>query len=181
MRTVLRPAIVSLVITSVLCGLVYPVVVTVFAQVLFPRQANGSLMQGGTGSELIGQPFTQPGFFWSRPSATAPSPYNASSSSGSNLGPANPALRSAIAARVEALRAHGGGPVIPVDLVTTSASGLDPDISLEAALYQAPRVAKVRGLSEAEMRALVERHTTRSPLANARVNVLAINLDLATR
>src|SRR5499433_440404 len=160
----LRPAIVSLVLLTVITGIAYPLVVTGIAQVLFPWQANGSLLVRDSkpvGSALIGQPFDDPRYFWGRPSATSPFPYNAGSSSGSNQGPTNPALHDAVKGRVEALRAadpDNKAPV-PVDLVTTSASGLDPHISPAAALYQVGRVAKARQLDPAAVRQLADRHT----------------------
>jgi len=175
-----------LIVMSVLTGVVYPVVVTVIAQVAFPRQANGSLvMKDGkaVGSALIGQPFDDPKYFWSRPSATSPFADNAAASSGSNLSPTNPALVKAVQDRVEALRAAdpGNSAPVPVDLVTASASGLDPHISPAAALYQVSRVAKARKTDPAEVRQLVERHVesrTLGVLGEPRVNVLALNLAL---
>jgi len=182
----LRPALVVLALFTVITGLVYPLVVTGLAQALFPRQANGSLIvQGGrpVGSALIGQPFDDPRYFWGRPSATAPFPYNAAASAGSNLGPASKDLVEAVQARVAALRAADPGNTapIPVDLVTSSASGLDPQISVAAALYQAPRVARARGLSIDAVRALIARHTEGRQfdiLGEPRVNVLELNLAL---
>lgn len=182
----LRPALALFVVLSVVTGLVYPFAVTGVAQLLFPRQANGSLvMRDGqpVGSALIGQSFTDPGHFWGRPSATAPQPYNAAASTGSNLGPLNPALVDAVKARIAALQAAdpGNAAPVPVDLVTASGSGLDPDISLAAAAYQAPRVARVRGLPLAQVEALIERHAARprlGVLGEPRVNVLALNLAL---
>ena len=182
----LRPALTLFVVLSIVTGLLYPLAVTGVAQTAFSHQANGSLItQGGktVGSELIGQSFTQPGHFWGRPSATAPMPYNAAASGGSNLGPTNPALVDAVKARIEALRAADPGNTrpVPVDLVTASASGLDPQISPAAADYQAARVAKARGLPLAQVQALVQQHTD-SPwlgvLGEPRVNVLALNLAL---
>jgi K+-transporting ATPase ATPase C chain len=170
----------------VLTGIVYPVLVTGVARVLFPVQAAGSLIvdHGKTvGSRLIGQPFSSPGYFWSRPSATSPQPYNGLDSSGSNLGPLNPALAVAVRARIAALRAADPGNTapVPVDLVTASASGLDPDISPAAAYYQADRIARARRLSPAVVRALIAAHATRPTwalLGPPRVNVLELNLAL---
>ena len=182
----LRPALALFVLLSAVTGLVYPFAVTGVAQLLLPWQANGSLvMRDGqpVGSALIGQSFTDPGHFWGRPSATAPQPYNAAASTGSNLGPLNPALVDAVKARIAALQAAdpGNAAPVPVDLVTASGSGLDPDISLAAAAYQAPRVARVRGLPLAQVEALIERHAARprlGVLGEPRVNVLALNLAL---
>src|SRR6185295_11276071 len=161
-----RPAIVSLVLLSVITGLAYPAVVTGIAQLVFPRQANGSLIvKDGkvVGSSLIGQPFDDPKYFWGRPSATSPFPYNAGASSGSNQGPTNPDFIKAVQGRVDALRAADPGNTspVPVDLVTASGSGLDPHISPAAAFYQAGRVAKARGLAPAKVQELVERHIER--------------------
>jgi K+-transporting ATPase KdpC subunit len=182
----LRPALVILGIFTVLTGLIYPLAVTGVAQVLFNHQANGSLIeQNGTvvGSELIGQQFSDPKYFWGRLSDTPDFPYNASSSSGSNYGPDNPALLAAVQARIDALRAADPGNTdpIPVDLVTASASGLDPDISVAAALYQAGRVARDRGLSEDTVTALIDQNTTPRQfgiLGEPYVNVLSLNLAL---
>jgi K+-transporting ATPase ATPase C chain len=182
----LRPALVALVALAVLTGIIYPLVVTGLAQVLFPHAANGSMIvENGkpVGSALIGQPFDEPRYFWSRPSATSPMPYNGAASSGSNLGPTNPALVEAVKARIAALRAadpDNHGP-IPVDLVTASASGLDPDISPAAAEYQVDRVARARGIAEGRVRALVARHIQPPQLGvlgEPRVNVLRLNLAL---
>jgi K+-transporting ATPase ATPase C chain len=182
----LRPALVSLALFTLITGVVYPLVVTAIARVAFPHQAGGSLIvKDGTvvGSTLIGQPFDDPRYFWGRPSATAPHPYNATVSAGSNLGPTNPALTTAVKARVDALRAADPGNTapVPVDLVTASASGLDPHISPAAALYQVRRVARARRLDEATVRDLVARHTEGRAfgfLGEPRVNVLALNLAL---
>jgi K+-transporting ATPase ATPase C chain len=181
----LRPALVVLLAFTLLLGVGYPALVTGLAVVLFPRQAGGSLIRDGDtvrGSALIGQPFSDPRHFWSRPSVTAPA-YNAGASSGSNLGPSNPALDSAVRSRVAALRAAdpGNRAAVPVDLVTSSASGLDPDISPAAAEYQVARVARVRGLKVDSVRAIVARHTlgrSLGVLGEPRVNVLLLNLDL---
>lgn len=181
-----RPALVLLALFTVLTGLVYPAVTTGVAQILFPHRATGSLiLRNGrvVGSELVGQPFSDPRYFWSRPSATGPTPYNAASSTGSNLGPTNSALAEAVAARVEALRSADStraGPV-PVDLVTASGSGLDPHISPAAAAYQVGRVARARGRGVDWIQALVDRHTERRTLGilgEPRVNVLLLNLAL---
>ncbi|MFZ0532707.1 MAG: potassium-transporting ATPase subunit KdpC [Anaerolineales bacterium] len=186
MRSQFRPAIVSIAIFTLLTGVLYPLVITGIAQVIFPRQANGSLIvQNGQvlGSELIGQSFDDPRYFWGRLSATSSYPYNAAASTGSNLGPTNPALTEAVTARIAALKA--ADPVnnspIPVDLVTSSGSGLDPDISVAAALYQVLRVAKARGLSEEVVRAFVDHFTEERQfgvLGESRVNVLLLNLAL---
>jgi K+-transporting ATPase ATPase C chain len=180
------PALRMLVVISVLAGVAYPLLVTGIAQVAFPGPANGSLIvaDGKTvGSTLVGQPFDDPKYFWSRPSATSPQPYNAMASNGSNQGTRNPALADAVTARVKALRDADSGNTAPVpaDLVTASASGLDPHISIAAALYQAPRVARVRALSIDKVTALVAAHTegrTLALLGEPRVNVLELNLEL---
>lgn len=187
MTTQLRPALVLFSLFSVLTGLAYPAAVTSVAQVFMPGQANGSLVIGGDGapigSRLLGRAGDDPGAFWGRPSATGPSAYNAAASSGSNLGPTNPALLDAVRGRVEALHAAdpGNEAPIPVDLVTASASGLDPDVTPEAALYQVPRVARARGLPEEDVRALVESHVEGRVvglLGEPHVNVLSLNLAL---
>lgn len=176
----LRSAAVLLGIFTLLTGVIYPVTMTVLAQLVFPEQAGGSLLvrRGRVvGSVLIGQSFDQPQYFWGRPSATTPSPYNAAASSGSNLGPTNPVLIEAVNARAAAL---GAGP-IPVDLVTSSGSGLDPHISPAAALFQVPRVAAQRGVARQSLEALVRAHTeprTLGFLGEPRVNVLQLNLAL---
>jgi K+-transporting ATPase ATPase C chain len=181
-----RPAIVTLALLTLVTGVAYPLAVTGLAQALFSHQANGSLIvEDGQaiGSELIGQPFDDPRYFWGRLSATAPFPYNAAASSGSNLGPLNPGLVEAAQARSDALRAAdpGNAAPIPVDLVTASASGLDPHISVAAALYQVPRVARARGLGEEQVRSLVAQFTEGRQLGilgEPRVNVLQLNLAL---
>src|SRR5262245_25697537 len=192
MLSQLRPALVSLGIFTILTGLIYPLVVTGIAQVIFPNQANGSLIvRNGqpVGSELIGQPFDDPKYFWGRLSATSPAGYTAfngdklTGSSGSNYGPLNPALVEAARARIKALQEadpHIKTP-LPVDLVTASGSGLDPHMSPAAAAYQVGRVARARGLSEATVRQMVAQHTegrTLGLLGEPRVNVLALNLAL---
>ena len=182
----LRPALVLFVLLSALTGLGYPLLVTGVAQLAFADAANGSLvLKDGkaVGSQLIGQSFGEPGHFWGRPSATGPFAYNASASGGSNLGPLNPALADAVKLRVEALRVAdpGNAAKVPVDLVTASASGLDPHISRAAADYQLARVARVRGLPVAQVRVLVDRHTEGAWLGfigEPRVNVLALNMAL---
>lgn len=182
----LRPALVMIVLMTILLGALYPAAVTAIASVMFPSQASGSLIEkDGTivGSELIGQPFSDPGHFWSRPSATTPFPYNAGASSGSNQGPLNPALTGAVTARIKALRDADPGNALPVpiDLVSASGSGLDPHISPAAAEYQVARVARVRDLDPAQVRALVDEFTEGRQfgfLGEARVNVLRLNLQL---
>lgn len=185
--SLLRPALVLLALFTVLTGLLYPLVVTGAAQALFPEEANGSLVRRHgqvIGSQLIGQRFEDPKYFWGRPSATGPAPYNAAASTGSNLGPSNPALAEAIAARVAALRAADPSQVsapVPVDLVTASGSGLDPHLSPAAALYQVSRVARLRGVDAEKLRQLVTDHTEARTLGlfgEPRVNVLALNLAL---
>lgn len=178
----LRPALVCLIILTLMTGVAYPLVITGIAHVVFPARSLGSIMPRG-GSELMGQPFDDPKYFWSRLSATSPIPYNAEASSGSNLGPTNPSLVDAVRARVQALRAAdpGNNKPIPVDLVTSSASGLDPHISPAAAEYQADRVARVRGLSPVAVRKLIARNTQGRQLGflgEARVNVLKLNISL---
>ena len=185
----LKPALVLFVLLTLLTGVIYPLLVTGIAQVLFPGRANGSLIERDgkvRGSELIGQPFSDPKYFWGRPSATSPIPYNAGASSGSNLGPTNPALEEAVKARIAALKAaDAGNPApIPVDLVTASASGLDPHISPAAAEYQVGRVARVRGLDASAVRALIAQYTEGRDfrmLGEPRVNVLRLNLALDRR
>ena len=182
----LRPAIGLFVVLSIVTGLAYPLAVTGVAKALFPHQAAGSLIERDgklVGSTLIGQNFSDPGHFWGRPSATGPMPDNAANSSGSNLGPTNPALVDAVKARIAAL--HAADPAntapVPVDLVTASGSGLDPEISLAAAAYQAPRVARQHGLSLDVMQQLIQEHTKGRDLGvlgEPRVNVLELNLAL---
>jgi K+-transporting ATPase ATPase C chain len=186
MNALFRPAIVLFLILTIITGIGYPVVVTGISRVLFPRQAAGSLiLKAGkpVGSSLIGQNFTDPKYFWGRPSETTPQPYNGLASGGSNLGPLNPALTDAIKLRIAALRAADPGNTapIPVDLVTVSGSGLDPDISVAAADYQAGRVARARHLSPPSVAALIVAHTSGrvfGMLGEPRVNVLELNLAL---
>ena len=186
MTSTLRPLLVVFGALTIACGVLYPAAVTGIGRVAFAHQADGSFVDAGdkaVGSSLIGQPFAAPGHFWGRPSATAPMPYNAAGSGGSNLGPTNPALLDAVKARVTALRAAdpSNRAPIPVDLVTASASGLDPEISMAAAEYQAARVAAARKLPVEQVRALIARYR-HDPvlgfLGEARVNVLALNLAL---
>jgi K+-transporting ATPase ATPase C chain len=181
-----RAAIVSLIALTIVTGIIYPLIVTGIAQTVFPSQANGSLIvKDGkvTGSALIGQPFDDPKYFWGRPSAATPFPYNAGSSSGSNLSPTNPDLVKTVQGRVDALRAADPGNTltVPVDLVTASASGLDPHVSPAAALYQVARIAKARKLDPQAVSQLVEQHTEGrflGLLGEPRVNVLELNLAL---
>jgi K+-transporting ATPase ATPase C chain len=182
----IRISIILLAIMTVLTGLLYPAAVTLIAQALFPSQANGSMiLRNGhaMGSELIGQQFDDPRYFWGRLSATGPIPYNAAASTGSNFGPGNPALLDAVKARVQALQHADSGNVaqVPVDLATASGSGLDPHISVAAALYQLPRVARLRGMSTEAVRGLIDAASKQRDaglLGEARVNVLALNLSL---
>ncbi|MCG1039748.1 MULTISPECIES: potassium-transporting ATPase subunit KdpC [Burkholderiaceae] len=186
MNTLLRPVLVLFVALTVITGIVYPAAVTAIAQAVFPAQANGSLIEKNgklIGSALIGQQFDRNDYFWGRLSATTPNPYNAQSSSGSNLGPTHPALADEVKGRLAAL--HKADPAntapVPVDLVTSSGSGLDPDISPAAAAYQAPRVARARGLPQAQVDELIARNTTGRQfglLGEPRVNVLRLNLAL---
>jgi len=181
---ILRPAGVLLTALTVLTGGLYPLIVTGIGRALFPAAAAGSILERdghALGSSLIGQSFTDPGHFWSRPSATTPQPYNGSASTGSNLGPLNPALLGALKARLAALHAAdpGNAAPVPADLVTASASGLDPHISLAAAYYQAARVARARGLDDGRVRALIAAHGEGrlfGILGEPRVNVLELNL-----
>ena len=186
MNTILRPALVLFFVLTLLTGVAYPLVVTGIAKTLFPEQAAGSLISrdGKTvGSALIGQNFSDLRHFWGRPSATSPMPYNAAASSGSNQGPLNPALVEAVKGRVDALRAAdpGNTAAVPVDLVTASASGLDPHISPAAARYQVARIAKLRGLPAERVQALVDVQTEKpwlGVLGESQVNVLRLNLAL---
>lgn len=186
MKTLLRPALVSFLMLSAVTGLLYPVVVTGIGKTLFPSQAEGSLIERDgklVGSALIGQNFSSPDYFWGRPSATGPMSNNAGGSSGSNQGPLNPALNDAVKGRVEALRAADPDNKLPIpaDLVTASGSGLDPEISMAAARYQAPRVARERKLPLKEVQRLIEANTLSRDLAvlgEPRVNVLKLNLAL---
>ena len=187
MTTHLRPAFVMLVLWTVLLGAVYPAAVTALAQIVFPGQANGSLIAGAggkaLGSRLIGQPYSDPKYFWGRPSATAPYPYNAGASTGSNQGPLNPALADAVQARVKALKEADpdNRAAVPVDLVTASGSGLDPHISPAAAEYQVGRVAKARRMNPQAVRGLVARYTEGRQLGllgEPRVNVVGLNRAL---
>jgi K+-transporting ATPase ATPase C chain len=182
----LKPALILLLLLTVITGLIYPLVVTGIAQTIMSHPANGSLIERdgkAIGSELIGMPFAGPTYFWSRPSATSPYAYNASASSGSNQGPTNPALTDAVTARIKALRDADPGNTasVPVDLVTASGSGLDPHISPAAAQYQINRVAKARGMDSSKVQALVAQYTEArqfSFLGEPRVNVLKLNLAL---
>jgi K+-transporting ATPase ATPase C chain len=186
MKNILRPVLVLFAALTVVTGLVYPIVVTAVAHAAFPHEADGSLIEKdgkAVGSELLGQQFDSPSYFWGRLSATSPNPYNPQASGGSNLGPTNPALADEVKGRISAL--HDADPTntapIPVDLVTSSGSGLDPDISPAAAAYQIDRVAKARKLSPNDVDALVQRETTGRQfgiLGEARVNVLKLNLAL---
>jgi K+-transporting ATPase ATPase C chain len=185
-RSQLRPALVALILLTMITGVIYPLTVTALAQAVFPWQANGSLLgRDGqpAGSALIGQPFDDPRYFWGRLSATAPFPYNAAASSGSDLGPTNPALLDQVKARIAALKQADptNTASIPVDLVTASGSGLDPDISPAAAEYQVHRVARARSLDEAVVRRLIAEATagpTFGLLGESRVNVLELNMAL---
>lgn len=189
MKSTFRPALVIFAMLTLICGLIYPYVVSGIGKLAFSSQAEGSILtQNGTavGSSLIGQAFSSPQYFWGRPSATAPMPNNAAASGGSNLGPTNPALLDAVRSRIDALKAAdpGNTAAVPVDLVTASGSGLDPDISVAAAYYQIPRVALVRKLAQEEVKAIVDRISQPQYLGffgENRVNVLALNLALDQR
>jgi K+-transporting ATPase ATPase C chain len=171
-------------VTTVMCGVIYPLVVTGLAQVIFPKQANGELIHQGdklVGSHMLGQPFTAPGYFYSRPSAAGSAGYDPTASGGSNYAPTNKMLIDRVNASVQQLQPTNPSAEIPVDLVTTSGSGLDPDISPAAAEFQIPRIVKERGMSEADVRAAISRHTKGRQwgfLGEPRVNVLDLNLDL---
>ncbi len=186
LRAMFRPVLVLFVLLTALTGFIYPLIITGIARIAFPEQAAGSLIVKdgkAIGSRLIGQSFTEPRYFWSRPSATGPYPYNASASTGSNQGPLNPALTDAVKTRIEALKAADptNTAPIPVDLVTASASGLDPHISIAAANYQLERVARARGFSAPTVAALLTKHTEGRLfgfLGEPRVNVLQLNLAL---
>jgi K+-transporting ATPase ATPase C chain len=186
MLAIFKPALRVLILLTLLTGVIYPLMLTGIAQFVFPAQANGSLIEENgqpVGSRLIGQPFDDPRYFWGRPSATSPFPYNAASSSGSNLGPSSAKLHEIVRQRVAVLRAAdpANSAPIPIDLVTASASGLDPHISVAAARYQVPRIARVRGIPEKVLFDLIDQHTdgrTLGFLGEPRVNVLALNLAL---
>lgn len=186
MQSIFRPALVLFGVLTLLCGVLYPLAVTGIGHLVFPAQVSGSIVERGgqpIGSRLIGQAFTSPKYFWSRPSATGPMPNNGAGSSGANQGPANPALAEAVKSRIDALKAAdpANRAPIPVDLVTASASGLDPDISVAAARYQAARVAKARNLDPERVAAIVAANSLSRQFGfwgEARVNVLALNLAL---
>jgi K+-transporting ATPase ATPase C chain len=186
MGKLIRQSIVMLILMTAITGVLYPLLVTAIGQAVFPHAANGSLIERdgqAVGSELVGQPFSDPKYFWGRPSATAPFPYNGAASGGSNLGPTNPALVEAVKRRIDALRAAdpGNAAPVPVDLVTASGSGLDPHISPAAAAYQAARVARARGLRVQDVERLVAAATegrTFGLLGEPRVNVLKLNRSL---
>lgn len=189
MKSTFRPALVIFAMLTLICGVIYPYAVSGIGKLAFSSQAEGSIVMRddiAVGSSLIGQAFSSPQYFWGRPSATAPMPNNAAASGGSNLGPTNPALLDAVKSRIDALKAAdpGNAAAIPVDLVTASGSGLDPDISVAAAYYQIPRVARVRKLPEEEVKAIVDRVSQPQYLGffgENRVNVLALNLALDQR
>ena len=185
----LRPALVVFGLLTLVTGVAYPLVTTLIGRVAFPSQVTGSVIErdgGAVGSRLLGQPFSSPQYFWSRPSATGPMPYNGTVSTGSNQGPLSPALADAVTARIAALREAdpGNRALVPVDLVTASASGLDPHVSVAAAEYQVARVARARNLPAGEVAALVREHTegrTFGVLGEPRVNVLTLNVALDAR
>jgi K+-transporting ATPase ATPase C chain len=189
MKSTFRPALILFAMLTLICGVIYPYAVTGIGKLAFSSQAEGSIVaQNGAavGSSLIGQAFTSPQYFWGRPSATGPMPNNASASGGSNLGPTNPVLMDAVKARIDALKAAdpGNTAAIPVDLVTASGSGLDPDISVAAVYYQMPRVARERKMAVEEVKAIVDRISQPQYLGffgENRVNVLALNLALDQR
>lgn len=186
MISTIRPALVLFGALTLACGVLYPLAVTGVGAAVFPAQAAGSMLEVNgkpAGSTLIGQQFTSPQYFWGRPSATGPMPYNANGSSGSNQGPLNPAFTDAVKGRIDALKAAdpGNGTPVPVDLVTASGSGLDPEISLAAAHYQARRVARLRGMTLPQVEALIGQHASKQyfgVFGEPRVNVLALNLAL---
>jgi K+-transporting ATPase ATPase C chain len=184
MKKNLVTAVLMTIATTILLGIVYPLVVTVIARVLFPDKANGQLIRRdgqAIGSRIIGQPFTGPSYFHSRPSAAGTNGYDAANSAGSNLGPTNKLLIDRVTQSAASLQAENPGRAVPADLVTTSASGLDPDITPAAALYQVPRVARERGASENDLRQVITKHTARRQLqflGESRVNVVELNLDL---
>lgn len=183
MKSIIRPALVLFAALTLICGIAYPFAMAGVGKILFPYQVSGSLISGNRGSELIGQEFSSPKYFWGRLSATSPMPYNATNSGGSNNAPTNPALVDEIKGRIAALQAAdpANKAPIPVDLVTSSASGLDPEISLAAAYYQVERVARVRNMSPASVRQLVDKLETPQYLGffgEARINVLKLNLAL---
>ena len=188
MMSYFKPALILFILMTLLTGVAYPFLVTGLAQLIFPQQANGSLITNDSGnvvgSQLIGQAFSNPSYFWGRPSATSPYPYNAGASSGSNLGPTNPALVNVVKARITALQTADpdNKSAIPVDLITASASGLDPHISPAAADYQVSRIAKLRNIAPEKLRELVKTHTEGRQwglFGEPRVNVLSLNLALA--
>jgi K+-transporting ATPase ATPase C chain len=187
MKKHLITALLMTIVTTILLGILYPLAVTVLAQLFFPDQANGQLIRSNgavVGSRLIGQPFSGPGYFHSRPSAAGAAGYDATASAGSQLGPTNQKLVDRVSADTARLTGENSGAAVPVDLVTTSASGLDPDISPAAAEFQVPRVARERGLSEEAVRRLVHEHTRGRQfglLGEPRVNVLEVNLSLAAK
>jgi K+-transporting ATPase ATPase C chain len=183
MKQTIRPAFIIFVVLTIITGVAYPLLVTNIGRLVFPSQVSGSLIEKDgklIGSKLIGQNFNSPKYFWGRPSATGPFPFNAAASSGSNLGPLNPTLINAVKERVSALKPNDNG-LVPVDLVTTSASGLDPEISPAAAIYQVHRIATERELTDNQVKQLVEAHTLEKQfgiLGERRVNVLELNISL---